>query len=170
MSSVRLVLIAAVARNGVIGNGNALPFRLPSDLAHFKALTMGHPVVMGRATHQSIGRPLPGRPNLVVSGDPAFQADGFEVYPDLDTALDRGRMLAEGLGKDAVFIIGGGQVYAQTIDEADRLEITHVEADSAGDTRFPAIDAAVWERVAESHRAAGPGDEADMVFATYRRR
>lgn len=163
-----LVLIAAVARNGVIGRDNDLPFRLPTDLKHFKALTLGHPVLMGRATYESIGRPLPGRPNLVVSGDPDFRAEGCEVYSDLDTAIDRGKMLADGLGKQALFIIGGGQIYAQTIGEADRLEITHVEMDADGSTAFPVIDSKKWTVTASESVPAGPDDEADMVFTTYR--
>lgn len=170
MADVELVLIAAVARNGVIGRDNDLPFRLPTDLKHFKALTLGYPVLMGRATYESIGRPLPGRPNIVVSGDPDFRAQGCEVYQDLDTAIDRGKMLADGLGKSALFIIGGGQIYAQTIDEADQLEITHVALDADGATRFPTIDPARWSIVAEENVQAGPKDEADMVFTTYRRK
>jgi dihydrofolate reductase len=165
-----LVLIAAVARNGVIGRDNDLPFRLPTDLKHFKALTLGHPVLMGRATFESIGRPLPGRPNIVVSGDPDFRAEGCEVYPDLDTAIDRGKMLADGLGKSALFVIGGGQIYAQTIDDADRLEITHVALDADGATRFPTIDPSQWSKTVEENVPAGPKDEADMVFTTYRRK
>ncbi|WP_375568345.1 dihydrofolate reductase [Ahrensia marina] len=168
MANIELVLIAAVARNGVIGRDNDLPFRLPTDLKHFKALTLGHPVLMGRATYESIGRPLPGRPNLVVSGDPDFRADGCEVYSDLDTAIERGKMLAEGLGKSALFIIGGGQIYAQTIDEADRLEITHVAMEADGSTAFPIIDREKWSVAATESVPAGPKDEADMVFTTYR--
>lgn len=167
-----LVLIAAVARNGVIGRDNDLPFRLPTDLKHFKALTLGHPVLMGRATYESIGRPLPGRPNLVVSGDPDFRAEGCEVYSDLDTAIERGNMLADGLGQGsgspALFVIGGGQIYAQTIDEADRLEITHVEMDADGSTVFPVIDPKKWTVTASESMPAGSKDEADMVFTTYR--
>lgn len=169
MSKVETVLIAAVARNGVIGRKNDLPFRLRSDLKRFKALTTGHPVIMGRATYQSIGKPLPGRPNIVVSGAPGFRADGCEVYDDLVVALERGRQLAAGLGKSALFVIGGGQIYAQTIEEADRLEITHVDLDADGDVHFPDIDPAIWQAEQSVQQAAGPDDEADMVFASYRR-
>ncbi|MEM6383992.1 MAG: dihydrofolate reductase [Pseudomonadota bacterium] len=167
---VEFVQIAAVATNGVIGKNGALPFRLPSDLKRFKALTTGHPVIMGRLTYESIGRALPGRPNIIVSGNPEFRAEGCEVFPDLETALERGRQLAEGLRKDAVFILGGGQVYAQTLADADRLEITHVDAQVDGDTVFPVIDPEIWHKVAEDRPAADPRDEAPMVFATYRRR
>lgn len=170
MSDVETVLIAGVAKNGVIGRANALPFKLRSDMKRFKALTIGHPVIMGRTTYQSIGKPLPGRPNIVVSGDPAFKADGCEVYDDLFVALERGRQLSQGLGKTALFVLGGGQVYAQTIDDADRLEITHVDLDVEGDTHFPVIDEAVWQLQESVDQPAGPNDEADMVFATYRKR
>lgn len=170
VSEIETVLIAAVARNGVIGRKNDLPFRLRSDLKRFKALTTGHPVIMGRATYQSIGRALPGRPNVVVSGDRDFRADGCEIYDDLSVALERGRQLAGGLGKSALFVIGGGQIYAQTIEEADRLEITHVDLDADGDVRFPVIDEAIWKAQELVDQPAGPDDEADMVFVSYRRR
>lgn len=170
MDDVEIVLIAAVAKNGVIGQGNDLPFKLRSDLKRFKALTTGHPVVMGRATYQSIGKALPGRPNVVVSGDREFRADGCEVYDDLFVALERAQQLAAGLGKSSLFVIGGGQIYAQTIDEADRLEITHVDMDADGDTRFPVIDDSIWQVADSVDQPAGPHDEADMEFVSYRRR
>ncbi len=164
-----IVLIAAVARNGVIGNNNDLPFRLSSDLKHFKALTLGHPVVMGRNTHESIGRALPGRPNLVLSGDPDYRAEGCETYQDLDTALDRAVMLAEGLDKDAVFVIGGGQIYEQAMESADRLEITHVDLEAVGSVHFPTVSDDIWVKTASESVQASPKDDADMEFATYRR-
>lgn len=170
MDDVEIVLIAAVAKNGVIGQGNDLPFKLRSDLKRFKALTTGHPVVMGRATYQSIGKALPDRPNVVVSGDREFRADGCEVYDDLFVALERAQQLAAGLGKSSLFVIGGGQIYAQTIDEADRLEITHVDMNADGDTRFPVIDDSIWQVADSVDQPAGPHDEADMEFVSYRRR
>lgn len=170
MRDVEIVLIAAVAKNGVIGRANELPFRLRSDMKRFKALTTGHPVIMGRATFESIGKALPGRPNIVVSGHRDFKADGCEVYDDLIVALERGQQLSQGLGKSALFVLGGGQVYAQTIDDADRLEITHVDLDAEGDTHFPVIDDAVWQVHESTAQPAGPNDEADMVFTTYRKR
>lgn len=169
MDQVETVLIAAVAKNGVIGRANALPFRLRSDMKRFKALTSGHPVIMGRATFESIGKALPGRPNIVVSGDPDFRAQACEIYDDLRVALERGKLLSQGLGKSALFVLGGGQVYAQTIDDADRLEITHVDLDVEGDTHFPTIDESVWQVSESVDQPAGPNDEADMVFATYRK-
>lgn len=170
MGAVETVLIAAVADNGVIGNKGDLAFRLPSDMKRFKALTTGHPVVMGRLTYESIGRPLPGRPTLVVSGDPDYRAEGCEIYDDLVVALDRAHQLAEGLGKDAAFVLGGGQIYAQTIADADRLEITHVDKSAEGDAVFPAIDPTVWVAVADERVTPTEKDEAGMRFTTYRRR
>ncbi|MEM1289182.1 MAG: dihydrofolate reductase [Pseudomonadota bacterium] len=166
---IQTVLIAAVARNGVIGRQNDLPFRLKSDLKRFKALTLGHPVLMGRLTYQSIGRPLPGRPNLVVSGDREFSAPGCEVYQDLELSVERAKLLADGLSKKAIFILGGGRIYQQSIGMADRLEITHVQAEPEGDVYFPTIEPDVWKIIAEQAQAAQEGDEADMIFRTYQR-
>ena len=167
--AVKLVLIAAVAKNGVIGRAGGLPFRLKSDMKRFKQTTMGKPVVMGRTTWQSMKRALPGRQNIVVSREPGFEAPGAEVYAALDQALDRARLMAAATGADTVFIIGGGEIYGQTIDEADALDITHVALETDGDTRFPPIDRAKWRLVEQTPKPAGPDDEADMVFARYER-
>jgi dihydrofolate reductase len=135
-------LIAAVADNGVIGAGNALPWRIPEDLKRFKALTMGHTLVMGRKTFDSIGRALPGRTTIVVTRDRAWKKDGVIVAHDLDEALAR--------ASGEVFIAGGGEIYAQTMMRAERLYITHVhrDIDGEGDTYFPPIDLARWEPIA----------------------
>lgn len=127
--------IAAVARNGVIGAGNDIPWRIPEDWARFKAITMGHVLIMGRKTYDSIGRPLPGRTTVVVTRDPAWRADGVFVAPDLDTAFDR----AYALAPTKIFVAGGGQVYAAAWDRLDTLEITEVDAQPDGDTSFPPI-------------------------------
>jgi dihydrofolate reductase len=163
-----LVLVAAVADNGVIGRGGGLPWRLKSDMRHFRALTMGKPVVMGRKTYLAIGKPLAGRTNIVVSRDRGFAAPGILVAPSLTAALEaaRGDALRRGAGEIAV--IGGGELYAQAMPLADRLEITRVHADILGDAVFPAIDAARWRETASSRQAAGPEDDADMTFVTYR--
>ena len=163
-----LVLIAAVSENGVIGRGNALPWRLKSDMRHFRALTLGKPVVMGRKTLSSIGKPLAGRTNIAVSRDPAFAAAGVLVAGSLMAALEaaRGDALRRGTGEIAV--IGGADLYAQAMPVADRLEITRVHADIVGDAMFPAIDPAIWCEVARTEQAAGPGDDAAMTFITYR--
>ncbi|HEY7688465.1 MAG TPA: dihydrofolate reductase [Dongiaceae bacterium] len=163
----KLVLIAAVSENGVIGRGNALPWKLKSDLRRFRSLTMGKPVVMGRKTFLSLGKPLPGRTNIVVSRDPAFAADGVLVAGSLVTALDVavGDALRRGAGEIAV--IGGAELYAQALPAADRLEITRVHAAIQGDAIFPPIDPALWREVARTAQAAAPGDDADMTFITY---
>jgi dihydrofolate reductase len=165
-----IVLIAAVAENGVIGDRGAMPWRLKSDLRRLKAMTMGRPVVMGRKTFASIGRPLPGRTNIVVTRDAAYRAAGAVVT----TSFDAARTVATGdaLRRLAteIAVIGGAEIYAQWMSSADRLEITEVHARPEGDTRFPAIDPADWEEVARARHPAGPDNSADFSYVTYRRR
>jgi dihydrofolate reductase len=170
MSQAKIVLVVAVAQNGVIGRDGDLPWRLPSDLKRFKQLTLGKPVVMGRKTWDSIGRPLPGRPNIVVTRDASFAAPGATVVSSLDEGLAVAQREAEALGVDEVCVIGGGQIYAQVFDRADILHVTRVEADVAGDTRFPAIDPAVFEKIADEPIPQGEKDSHAMHFATWRRR
>ncbi len=170
MTEAKIVLVVAVARNGVIGRDGDLPWRLPSDLKRFKQLTIGRPVLMGRKTWESIGRPLPGRPNIVVTRDAAFSAPGAEVVSSLDEGLAAARREAKALGVDEVCVIGGGQIYAQVFDRADILHVTHVEADVEGDARFPAIDPAVFEKVAEEPIPQGEKDSHAMHFVTWRRK
>jgi dihydrofolate reductase len=164
---ISIVLLAAVADNGVIGRDNGLPFRQSSDLRRFKAMTMGKPVVMGRKTYASIGKPLPGRTNIVISRDPGFAPPGVTMAGDLDSALAAARDDARSRGVDEIVVIGGTDIFAQTMPLADRLEITHVHMKPAGDTHFPAIDAARWRISARSDHAAGPNDEADFSYVTY---
>ena len=143
-----IVIHAAVAENGIIGADGDMPWRLSSDLKRFKAGTMGRPVVMGRKTFESIGKPLPGRLNIVVTRDRTWARDGVETAGSLDDAIRlatvRARCMA---GVDEIAIIGGGEIYAQAIGRADRLHITHVLAAVEGDTRFPEIDPSVWKAV-----------------------
>ena len=166
---IAIVLLAAVADNGVIGRDNALPFRLSSDLKRFKALTMGKPVLMGRKTYLSIGKPLPGRTNIVVSRDGGFAPPGVSVALSLESALAMARDDALRRGADEIVVIGGTDIFAQTMPLADRMEITHVHAQPAGDTHFPPIDAAQWRAVARSEHPAGPQDEAAFSYVTYAR-
>jgi dihydrofolate reductase len=166
---VSLVLIAAVADNGVIGRDNALPFRQSSDLKRFKALTIGKPVLMGRKTFVSIGKPLPGRTNIVVSRDPRFAPDGVIVVRDLAAAVAAARDDAQRRGVNEIAVIGGTGIFAQLMPLADRLEITHVHAQPAGDTYFPPIDATQWRAVVRSDHPAGPQDEASFSYVTYAR-
>ena len=166
-----IVLIAAVAENGVIGAGGAMPWRLKSDMARLKAMTMGKPIVMGRKTFESFPRrPLPGRTNIVVTRDAAYRAAGAVVT----TSFADAEAIASGdaLRRFAteIAIIGGADIYAHWMDCADRLEITEVHARPDGDTRFPAIDPADWEEVARLRNPAGPDNSADFSYVTFRRR
>ncbi len=167
---MEVVFVVAIAENGVIGSQGAIPWRIKSDMKRFKALTSGKPVVMGRKTFVSIGRPLPGRTNIVVTRDLDYRAAGVVVTHSFADA----RAIAKGdaLRRFAteIAVIGGAEIYAQWMASADRLEITEVHARPEGDTRFPAIDAADWEEVARVRNPAGPDDSADFSYVTYRRR
>ncbi|PTW58772.1 dihydrofolate reductase [Breoghania corrubedonensis] len=167
--SVHISLIAAVAENGVIGRDNDMPWKLTSDLKRFKALTLGKPIVMGRKTFESIGRPLPGRPNIVVTRNPDFAAQGIRVVSSLEAGLELARELAAELGVGEVMVIGGGALYAEAIATADRLYITQVHARPPGDTRFPEIDPASWREVSREACVRAEGDSAETSFVTYHR-
>ena len=166
----QIVLVVAVADNGVIGSRGALPWRLKSDIQRFKAITTGKPVVMGRKTFASIGRPLPGRTNIVVTRDANFRARGVVVTNSFTGA--RAVALGDALRRLApdIAVIGGAEIYQQCMDIADRLEVTEVHARPEGETYFAAIDAANWEEVARVRNPAGPDDSADFSYVTYRRR
>ena len=164
---IAIVLFAAVADNGVIGRDNGLPFRQSSDLKRFKSLTMGKPVLMGRKTYRSIGKLLPGRTSIVVSRNGDFAAPGVVVAGSLDAALAVARGDALRRGVDEIVVIGGTDIFEQSMTLADRIEITHVHARPAGDTHFPPIDAARWHEAARSEHPAGPQDEAAFSYATY---
>ena len=168
--SAAVALIAAVAANRVIGAGGEIPWRLPSDFAFFKRTTLGKPVIMGRKTFESIGRPLPGRSNLVVTARQDYRAEGVEVIPNLEAALHRARNIAARDGVDEIMVIGGGEVYRATIDTADRLYITHVAVSPVGDAQFPEIDPAVWEVDRTLDIARTDKDSAAFVVKVYTRR
>lgn len=157
-----LTLVVARARNGTIGRNNALPWRLPEDLAHFKRTTLGAPIIMGRKTWDSIGRPLPGRRNIVVSRNTALKLEGAEVVGSLEAA----QLLC--IGAEQVFLIGGAQLYAEAMPSADRLVVTEIDADVEGDAFFPAIDRTQWiETSREVHHSEANGF--DYAFVTYDR-
>ena len=168
---MRVTIYAAVAENGVIGREGGLPWRLSSDLKRFKADTMGKPIVMGRKTWEGLGRPLPGRLNIVVTRDPTFRAEGAEVVASLDDAISlgtvRGRCMA---GADEICIVGGGEIYRQAMPVADRLCITRVLAAPDGDTHFPPIDPGVWRLVTSEDFPAGEKDSHATRYAVYERR
>jgi len=167
---MEVVLVVAVAENGVIGSGGAIPWRLKSDLQRLKALTWGKPVVMGRKTFVSIGRPLPGRTNIVVTRDPDFRAAGVVVTNSFANARAIARGDALRRFATEIAVIGGAEIYAQWMGCADRLEITEVHARPDGDTHLAAIDAAVWQEVARMRNPSGPADSAEFSYVTYRRR
>ena len=157
---MRISIIVAVAENGVIGHEDGLPWRLSSDLKRFKATTMGHPMIMGRNTYESIGRPLPGRTSIVVTRDPTYAAEGCLVANSVDDAI----RLAGESGLPEVFIIGGRQIYSLTLDQVQRLYWTSVCASPAGDTYFPAIDWHDWEMQSE---VLIPADEKNEYATKY---
>ena len=167
---MEIVLIVAVADNGVIGADGAIPWRLKTDLQRLKALTVGKPVVMGRKTFLSLRRPLPGRTNIVMTRDAGFRASGAVVTISREQALDVAKGDALRRFVTEIAVIGGAEIYTQWMDYADRLEITEVHARPAGDTYFAAIDTAIWEEVARVRNSAGSDDSADFSFVTYRRR
>lgn len=161
-SGPRVSLVAAVSANGVIGDQGRLPWHLPDDLKRFKALTLGHTIVMGRKTWQSIGRLLPGRRNVIVSRDPDLRIEGAEVVSSVVSAI------AIAAGDEEVFVIGGGEIYQTTIDLADRLQLTEVALDVPGDAFFPDIDRAQWNESSRTAHVAADGTGFD--FVVYDRR
>ncbi len=161
---MRISLIVAVADNGVIGVDGDLPWRLSADLRRFKALTVGHTVVMGRKTHESIGRPLPHRRNLVLSRRPDYRAEGCEVFADLPSAIEAARAA----GESELFVIGGAAVYAEALPLADRLHLTRVRMEPEGDTRFPALGDG-WTEQSREEVPADERNEADTVYTVLDR-
>lgn len=154
----RVIAIAAVAQNGVIGSDNDIPWRIAEDWVRFKAITMGHVLIMGRKTYESIGRPLPGRSTIVVTRDPTWAVDGVRVAVDLDHAF----AIAIALAPEKVFVAGGGQIYAAAWDRLDELEVTEVTAEPEGDVIFPTIGVE-WDVTAREQRDG-------FAFVSYARR
>jgi len=169
-SRIEIVLVAAVADNGVIGRGGALPWRLKSDMLRLRALTWGKPIVVGRTTYLSFTKqPLPGRTNIVLTRDRHFRAGGAVVTNSFSDA--RAVALGDALRRSVseIAVIGGAEIYAQWCDVADRLEVTEVHARPEGDTYFAAIDPAKWQELARVQNPAGPDDSAPFSYVTYRR-
>ncbi|MBA6340571.1 type 3 dihydrofolate reductase [Colwellia sp. MB02u-10] len=156
-----LSMIVAHANNRVIGKNNDMPWHLPADLAYFKKTTLGKPIIMGRKTYQSIGRPLPGRKNIVISRDDNFQAEGVEVVNSVDAAL------ALVVDSAEVMVIGGGAIYQHCLAAAQRLYITHINADIDGDTYFPEYDLTVWQKVASDIRPSDEKNSYQLDFSVY---
>ena len=157
-------LVVAASINNVIGSDGGLPWHLPDDLRHFKRLTTGKPVVMGRRTFESIGRPLPDRRNIVMTSNPDYAATGCEVVSSVSEVLD---LVGDA---DEVMIIGGGQMYRDFLEHADRIYLTRVQAYVAGDTRFPKIDEAAWRVVSSEHHAVDEKHDYAFDMMVFERR
>ena len=156
--TTRIYLVAAVAKNGVIGAGGKLPWHLPEDLKHFKNLTLGHPVIMGRRTWESLGKPLPGRENIVVTRRAGYEAPGASVAASLAAAI------ALCAGESAAFVIGGAEIYAAALPLADGLVLTEIDHDYAGDTRFPDWDRKAWRATQKEPHTSSEGVRFDFVL------
>lgn len=161
--SSKVSLIVAVAKNGVIGTGGTMPWHITEDFAHFKAVTLGHSVVMGRKTYESIGRPLPRRRNIVITRNAELSIEGCEMATSLEAAL----AMCE--GEEEVFVIGGGEIYRQAMPLADKLYITHVGIEVEGDTCFPNIDPTVWREVCREDFERGKDFKHPFSFVDYER-
>ncbi len=160
-----LTLVAAMTEDRVIGRGNGLPWHLPEDLRHFRRLTTGHPVIMGRRTWESVGTPLPGRRNIVVTRRPSYAAAGVEVVPSLAEALGLVR------GEPEAFVVGGAELYRAALPLADRIHLTVIHTrDVPGDVHFPAFEGPDWELTAERHHPADPRHAWPLSFRRYERR
>ena len=166
---MKISLIAAVADNAVIGCQNRLPWHLPEDLQYFKRVTMGKPIVMGRKTWESIGRPLPGRTNIVITRRPDYAAEGARVVGSLEEAVSLAEDIALIDGTDELLVIGGAEIYKAALPLASRLYLTEVQADVPGDAYLPAVDWAQWREVSRESFAAGETNPYDYSFVVYER-
>ena len=164
---MKISMIAAMAHDRVIGKDNQMPWHLPADLAHFKQVTLGKPVLMGRKTFESIGRPLPGRRNLVISRNPDYRADGVEVVDSVEAAL---ALLASAGNVDELMVIGGGHLYGQLLPRADSLYLTRIDLAVAGDTRFPAFEEDEWHCVEREPHEPDEKNPHPYCFETWQRR
>jgi dihydrofolate reductase len=166
---IQLAVIVAAADNGVIGCNDALPWHLPEDLRYFKRVTLGKPIVMGRKTFESIGRPLPGRTNIVISRNPDYRADGIRTVTSLDDALQLAEDIAVIDAVEELMVIGGAQIYAEALPRADRLYYTAVHGIVDGDAFLPAIDWTQWRELSRETHSAVPPNTLDYSFLTYER-
>lgn len=169
MQKPSVSIIVGAAENGVIGRDGDMPWKLSTDLKRFKALTLGKPVIMGRKTWASIGRPLPGRPNIVITRDKDFQAEGAHVVGSLAEALSLGQKFASETGADEICVIGGGNVYAQALPMVDYVHLTRVLASIEGDTFFPELDSHQWQLLSVEEVPAGEKDSHATRYMVYKR-
>lgn len=168
--SVHIAMIVGVAENGVIGSNQTIPWRIPSDMAFFKRTTMGKPVIMGRKQYETVGKPLPGRANIVVTRQEGYSPEGVTVVHDIDAALEKARAIAKADGVNEIMVIGGGELYAQMMGRADRLYVSHIALNRPGDVRFPPIAEGEWAVVDTPAVEPSPKDEAAYCVKVYERR
>ena len=161
---MRLSIIVAASQNNVIGNDGGMPWRLSNDLQRFKKLSLGKPIIMGRKTFDSIGKPLPGRTNIVVTRDKEWQSPGAVNVQSLDRAIELAGEIASSTGEEEIFVIGGGEIYRQALDSADRIYLTRVQADIEGDTDFPELQGEDWR---PSHEEHVPADQKNSHPTTF---
>ena len=166
---MKLSVIVAVAENGVVGKNNALPWYIPADLQYFKRTTLGKPIVMGRKTFESIGRPLPGRTNIVISSNPAYSAQGVSIVSSLPDALELAGQVALIDGTDELMVIGGATIYEAAVPLADRLYVTEIHAEVAGDAYLPPLDWDNWVECSRERHAATEPNIYDFSFVVYER-
>jgi dihydrofolate reductase len=170
MNDLTVSLIVAVAENGIIGRAGGLPWRLSSDLKTFRRLTMDKPIIMGRKTFQSIGKPLDGRDNIVVTRDPSFEPAGVSTCDTVSDALILARILAKTRGAEEIMVIGGVEVFDAALPVADRIYLTRVHAEVEGDRHFAALDPAEWKETSRETLAKGPRDDHPSTLFIYERR
>lgn len=169
-ADITISMIAAVAANNVIGRDGDIPWYIPSDFAHFKRTTMGKPLIMGRKQFESVGKPLPGRVNIVVSRQPGYQPDGVVVINDFVAAIDHAKTIAKADGVDEIMIIGGGEIYRLGMGLADRLYISHVDLSPDGTILFPTINSTTWEAAEQVNVEPSERDGATYSVTIYQRR
>ena len=167
---IAIAFAVAVAKNGVIGKDGGLPWRIPGDLKQFRKLTMGKPVLMGRKTFQSIGKPLDGRDNVIITRDTDFTHEGVHVAASVDEGLEVARDLARKCGADSVMVIGGEEIFRQTLDAADVIHINEIDMEPDGDAFFPPLDPAQWKIASREDFAKGEKDDAAFSAITFARR
>ncbi|MEM8561103.1 MAG: dihydrofolate reductase [Pseudomonadota bacterium] len=165
----RIAMMVAAAENGVIGSGNDLPWHLPEDLRHFKRVTMGKPILMGRKTFQSIGRPLPGRTNIVISRDSMLKVEGVTVAASLDHAIDEATRVIDRDSADEMVVIGGAEIYRAALPQVARLYMTEVHAMVEGDVMLPLITWSQWRETQRERHSASAGNPFDYSFVVYER-
>ncbi len=164
---MRLSLIVAMAENRMIGLDGAMPWHISADLKYFKRVTMGAPVIMGRKTFQSIGRPLPGRANIIITRDQEFSSDGIHVVHNFDDACKAATAIAERDDREEVFVIGGAQIYALALGDAERIYLTEIKGNPSGDAAFPALNTSEWSEVSRERHDPETNDGPIFSFVIY---